>query len=227
MEHRESGVLHLQDTSSYAFSYVELAYTVLAASMSLLENNLVLHISPGTWFTSSPSSLAFGEGSRITPVFSEDLWPSRFAALNPGEGYGLLRVMEPGERPNPRNVVIYEALPNELPHVAGIITTVPQTPLSHVNLRAVQDGVPNSFIPDALDNHEIDLLVGSQVYYSVTDSGYSIRAADTEEVDAHYARVPDPPSPKHPNVTSPSPASLRSATSASRTGTRSGSKQRM
>ena len=47
--------------------------------------------------------------------------------------------------------MIYEALPNELPRVAGIISTVPQTPLSHVNLRAVQDGMPNAFIRDALD----------------------------------------------------------------------------
>ena len=64
--------------------------------------------------------------------------------------------MEPDDRPNPRDIVIYEALPNELPRVAGIISTVPQTPLSHVNLRAVQDGVPNSFIRDALDNTDID-----------------------------------------------------------------------
>ena len=55
--------------------------------------------------------------------------------------------------PHPRDIVIYEALPNELPRVAGIITTVPQTRLSHVNLRAMQDGVPNAFIRDALDRH--------------------------------------------------------------------------
>ena len=34
-------------------------------------------------------------------------------ALNPGDRYGLLRAREPDDRPHPREVVIYEALPNE------------------------------------------------------------------------------------------------------------------
>ena len=83
--------------------------------------------------------------------------------------------------------MIYETLPNELSRVAGIITTVPQTPLSHVNLRAVQDGVPNAFIRDALDDADIEDLVGGYVHYTVEESGYSIRAATRAEVDAHYA----------------------------------------
>ena len=60
-------------------------------------------------------------------MFDADVYPETdFLALNPGEGYGLLRVMEPDDRPHPRDVVIYEALPNELPRMAGIISTVPQ-----------------------------------------------------------------------------------------------------
>ena len=110
-----------------------------------------------------------------------------FLALNPGEGYGRLRVMEADERPNPRDVVIYEALPNELPRVAGIISTVPQTPLSHVNLRAVQDGIPNAFIRSALDEPAIESLLGGYVRYEVTERGWTLRAATRAEVDAHYA----------------------------------------
>ena len=90
------------------------------------------------------------------------------------------------ERPNPRDLVIYETLPNDLPRVAGIITTVPQTPLSHVNLRAVQDDIPNAFIRDALDYSDIDDLMGNHVRYTVTQSGYTLRAATKAEVDAHY-----------------------------------------
>ena len=64
--------------------------------------------------------------SRIPLVFDKDIYPeTSFLALNPGEGYGLLRVMEPKERPNPRDIVIYEALPNKLPRVAGVISAVP------------------------------------------------------------------------------------------------------
>ena len=83
--------------------------------------------------------------------------------------------------------MIYEALPNELPRVAGIISTVPQTPLSHVNLRAVQNGIPNAYIPGALDEPNIDELIGSYVRYEVQGRTYSIRRATKAEVDAHYA----------------------------------------
>ena len=42
--------------------------------------------------------------------------------------------MELDERPTARDVVLYKTLPNEMPRVAGIITEVTKTPLSHVNL---------------------------------------------------------------------------------------------
>ena len=83
-------------------------------------------------------------------------------------------------------MVIYETLPNNLPRVAGIITTVRQTPLSHVNLRAIQDGIPNAFIRDAPDNYYIEPLIGRYVRYEVSETEYSIRATTREEVDAHY-----------------------------------------
>ena len=93
--------------------------------------------------------------------------------------------------------MIYDALPNELPRVAGIITTVPQTPLSHVNLRAVQDGIPNAYIRDIRDDPALAPLLGSYVRYEVTEDGYSVRAATKEEVDDHYeASRPQPQTPE-------------------------------
>ena len=170
-----------------SFSVVARTHTLLAASMPLLEDNLVLWIRNHA-LLDTQSDLPLYEASRINLVFDEDVFAeTSYVALNPGEGYGLLRVREPDEHPHPRDVVIYEALPNELPRVAGIVSTVPQTPLSHVNLRAVQDGIPNAFIRDALDEPDIASLVGSYVRYEVTETGYSIRAATPAEVDAHYA----------------------------------------
>jgi hypothetical protein len=113
--------------------------------------------------------------------------PSGFAPLNTEVGFGLLRVMTLEERPGPRDVVIYPALPNEMPRVAGVITTVPQTPLSHVNLRAVQDNVPNAFVANALDDPAITALVGRYVKYTVTTEGFTIAPATQSEVEAHHA----------------------------------------
>ena len=181
--------LELSASSSYyySFGFAARSYTYLAASLPLLDDNLAFHI-PNSALPDIQSELPLYRESRINLLFDEDiLGETKFLELNPGEGYGLLRVMEPDDRPNPRDIVIYEALPNELPRVAGIISAVPQTPLSHVNLRAVQDGVPNSFIRDALDNTGIDDLIDSYVHYTVTEDGWTLAAATPEEVDAHYA----------------------------------------
>ena len=169
------------------FSLAALSHTLIAASMPVLEDNLAYYI-PKFALPYYQSDLPLYRESRINLLFDEDIFPeTRFLALNPGEGYGRLRVMEADERPNPRDVVIYEALPNELPRVAGIISTVPQTPLSHVNLRAVQDGIPNAFIRSALDEPAIESLLGGYVRYKVTERGWTLRAATRAEVDAHYA----------------------------------------
>ena len=169
-----------------AFSHAERSYTQLAASMRLLDDNLAVYI-PNRWLSRVQSDLQFFRASRMHLVFDEDLFSETdFQALNPGEGYGRLRALEPDERPHPRDIVLYEALPNELPRVAGIISTVPQTPLSHINLRAVQDRIPNAFIRNALDKTNITSLLDNFVRYEVTETGWELRAATKAEVDAHY-----------------------------------------
>ena len=181
-----SGVYYYEFQREPSFSLMGHSHTLLAASIPLLDDNLALYISNG-YLQYSQAELPLFRESRIPLFFDEDIHAdTSFLSLNPGEGYGLLRVMDPDERPHPRDIVIYEALPNELPRVAGIVSTVPQTPLSHVNLRAVQDGVPNAFIRGALDEDEIDDLIGSYVRYTVTETGWDIRAATRAQVDAHY-----------------------------------------
>jgi hypothetical protein len=172
--------------SSYPLSLVARTQTLLAASMPLLDDNLAYYVPPAAVDAYRDEEDRYLQ-SRIGVVLDQDIEPeSGFLALNPGEGYGLLRAMDLDERPNPRDVVIYRALPNELPRVAGIISAVPQTPLSHVNLRAVQDGAPNAFIRGAHENPAIEPLIGSWVRFAVGDQGWELRAATREEVNAHH-----------------------------------------
>ena len=134
------GVYYYTSTlnKSFPFDVETRLYTMLAASLPLIEKNLSLYI-PNQKLPTTRHIVPLLRESRIPLLFTEDVIPGgHFLALNPGEGYGRLQVLEPDDRPHPRDVVIYEALPNELPRVAGIISTVPQTPLSHVNLRAIQ-----------------------------------------------------------------------------------------
>ena len=177
-----------QPMDVFPFGHVARSYEALAASMPLLDDNLAYYPMPRRALPLYHRERALYDDSRINVVLREDILPDvPFLPLNVGEGYGFLRLMSLEERPDPRDVVIYETIPNELSRVAGLITTVPQTPLSHVNLRAVQDGVPNAFIRDALDDGDIDDLIGTYVHYSVTADGYSIRAATPAEVEAYFA----------------------------------------
>ena len=173
---------------AYSFEAVAYGYEVLAASMPLLDDNFAYYPMPARALPLYHEERALFDDSRVNVLLEEDIFPDvDFISLNKAEGYGFLRLMSLEDRPDPRDVVIYETLPNELSRVAGIITTVPQTPLSHVNLRAVQDGVPNAFIRDALDNDDIDDLIDSFVHYTVAGYGWTLRAATPAEVDAHYA----------------------------------------
>ena len=169
-----------------SFSDAVRAYALLAASAPLISNNLALYFRDDQIPFIQPELELF-HASRIPLLFRDDIYgESSFEALNPGQGYGVLRSLDPDDRPGWRDVVIYEELPNDLPRVAGVISTVPQTPLSHVNLRAVQNAIPNAYIKDALDDADIVALVDSWVYVDVGESGYTIRAATKAEVDAQF-----------------------------------------
>ena len=180
----EKGVYHYTLNHEYTSSQIERIHTLLAANLPVVDHNLAY--SPW-WTYGLPSDWVHDENPRV-PVVDDGIVfrDVSFSALNAGEGYGRLQVLEPDDRPNPRDIVLYETLPSELSRVAGIISTQPQTPLSHVNLRAKQDRIPNAFIRDALDDAEISSLVGLHVYYRVTENAFELRAATKAEVDAHY-----------------------------------------
>ena len=172
-----------------SFAAAARAYTVLAAAMPSVGDELALFVW-NSQLRSSRESLELLRESRVALVFEDDVYgETGFAALNQGVGYGVLRALDPDDRPHPRDVVVYETLPNALSRVAGVVSTVPQTPLSHVNLRAVQDGIPNAFLRDALENPDVSGLVGSYVRYEVTDRGWDLRAATPAEVEEHLASL--------------------------------------
>lgn len=132
-------------------------------------------------------------GALAVPVKEtrEILGDVRFSPLNQGVGYGVLRLID-GSDPRPptaKDVVIFSRLPNDLSHTAGVITLDPQTPLSHVNLKAKQNGTPNAYIDGADQLTDVKKLIGSMVRFEVTAQGYSIRAATPQEASAHLEKL--------------------------------------
>ena len=172
------------------FEVVQMSYELLAANMPVLQNNLVYYPMPNAALPLYYNEKDLYDSSRVAILLEEEIYSNvGYIALNIADGYGLLREMSLDDQPNSRDIVIYEALPNEMPRVGGIITTVPQTPLSHVNLRAIQDNLPNAYIHGALENETIDNLIGKYIYYRVDENGYEIREATLAEVEAHYASM--------------------------------------
>ena len=172
---------------AFPFAEIKLAHDLLVAKMPSLKNRLgycPLWGAIDIYFHEK----ALYDGAEFPVYFEDDLYANiGYLPLNQAASFGRLRILEMGERPSPRDIVICKTLPNEMPRVAGVITGVRQTPLSHVNLRAIQDKVPNAFIANAWENKEITPLIGRYVYYEVNADGFEIREATFKEVETHFS----------------------------------------
>lgn len=169
------------------FEATQRTYELLAANMPFLQNNMNHFI--GQADENSHLNLYADDfvGSRIDVVLESDVFAEiNYIPFHEAEGYGFFKHMDLSETPGSRDIVLYDALPNSLPRVGGIITSVIQTPLSHVNLRAIQDNVPNAYIEDPLAIDSIANLLGNYIYYKVENEQFEIREATLDEVNAWY-----------------------------------------
>ena len=185
----EPGVytFEFEPNDAYPFKMIQIAHDLLVANMPILKNRLGYCPLWGA-INIYVREKALYDAAEFPVYFEDDLYADiGYLPLNLAESFGLLRLMDVNDRPTPRDIVLYKTLPNEMPRVAGIITGVRQTPLSHVNLRAIQDKVPNAFITEAWKNKVIAPLIGKYVYYKVGADGFELRAATSKEVEVHFA----------------------------------------
>ncbi len=184
---------------AYAFNYtnnegkdfrtIQQTHELLAASMPFIENNMSYYITENNE-QQYQDELELMQNSRIPVVFESDVYAGLdYWGLNQTEGYGFFRKASTDIIPGAKDIMLYESLPNSLPRVAGIMTSVIQTPLSHVNLRAIQDKIPNAFIRNPLDNDTIAGLLNEYIYYKVEQSNYTIRKASVDEVNEWFDKI--------------------------------------
>ena len=179
-------VFDFQPNDAYSFEEIRAIRDALVKFMPPLNGKVAFHPLRGNMSRYESEKTKY-ENSDVAVHLDEDLYRKiSFLPLNEAESFGLLRVMGNEARPSPRDIVICRHLPNQMPRVAGVISEVRQTPLSHVNLRAVQDKVPNAYIKNALADEKIASLVGRLVAFKVTSRGYSLREATKEEVETHF-----------------------------------------
>lgn len=176
--------------NSYTFDHTRKTFELLVANMPYLKNNMRHFIGDRGEMTYQEQYINDYAGSRLEVILESELFADvDFLPFNQAEGFGFFKHMDLGDNPGSRDIVLYDALPNSLPRVGGIITSVVQTPLSHVNLRAIQDNAPNAYIRDPLLIDSIADLLDSYIYYKVEQDRYFIREASLEEVNAWYENI--------------------------------------
>ncbi len=178
-------------TDPVTFHFVETAYEMLSACLPFIDGQLAYHPAGETQRTVFAEEREAFDRSMIRTISTEELFGSKtYEALNPGVTFGRLIVADgTASSLTARDIVIFRHLPNDLTHVAGIITEVPQTPLSHVNLKARQNNTPNVYLKDASTLPEIQDMIGKYVLFEATADRYLLREATAEQVDQYLESI--------------------------------------
>jgi rifampicin phosphotransferase len=113
-----------------------------------------------------------------------------YQALNVARGIGRIHVipkLDEHVEIGYNEILVLDEVPLHLPPVAGIITSRPSTPLSHINLLAKSWGVPNAYVKNA---HEVfKQYDGWWVTFETKPGEFTIKRADNSALDEHQRRV--------------------------------------
>jgi len=182
--------LEFWPTDPVRFAQVGLAYDLISTHMPFARGKLYFHAPSETqrYLYTQEKDLYDQTGLPVIPT--EDLYANmRYSPLNPGESYGLLKIVDKAETVSVRDIVILKTLPNTLSHVSGIITETPQTPLSHINVKAKQNNTPNAYLKNASTDPNVEALVGRYVKFEVLPDGLSLTPASYEDVNAYFEAI--------------------------------------
>ncbi|MEZ6185614.1 MAG: PEP/pyruvate-binding domain-containing protein [Planctomycetota bacterium] len=177
---------------------VEVAFDQVVAGMPFASEHVYYHPAGETHERLYAEERAEFDQRQIRVLGTRELFGNvTFSALNPGVGYGRLRLMDgSGPPPTVRDVVVFQTIPNDLSHVAGVITAQPQTPLSHINLKAKQNDTPNAYVKDAATDARLQPLFGRWVKLEVDADGFEVtEISEAEAMQRLDALRPDPQTP--------------------------------
>jgi pyruvate, water dikinase len=114
-----------------------------------------------------------------------------YQPLNLGETVGRLHFVKAADLTTDfvdfRDIVVLDAVPVDISVVSGMITEQFQTPLSHVNVLALNRGTPNMGLRGATTNPDLVGLKDQWVRLKVGSENYSVTPATQAEADAWWA----------------------------------------
>lgn len=191
---REQGLYALEfwPTDPVPARLVALAFELVGAAMAFAAAKLAYHPAGDTQEALFAKDAAELQRHGVRSISTKELYANvSYVALNAGAGFGVLSSVDPtsGRPPTIRDVPVFTTLPNDLGHVAGVISATPQTPLSHINLKAKQNDTPNAYVRDALTHERIAPLLGQVVRYEVTPEDFTLAPATAQEVAAWLEQI--------------------------------------
>ena len=113
-----------------------------------------------------------------------------YQALNLAKGLGRIHIiakLDDHVEIGFNEILVLDEVPIQLPPVAGIITSQPSTPLSHINLLAKGWGIPNAYIKNAKEL--LKQYDGWWVSFETLRDKYSIRRADLNQLREYQRRL--------------------------------------
>ena len=122
------------------------------------------------------------------PIISvEEIYKNqKYQAMNTGITYGKLRkinIEDIGKVDiNSHDIIMTNGLPNDMPVVAGIITTEHQHNLSHINVLSVNRGTPNMVQTDAFYSDNFKQFENKYVMLNVSANDFEIKEVTEKEV---------------------------------------------
>ena len=142
-----------------------------------------------------PNSLRQEEESRsiagLQRVLQSDIAKEQsYQALNVASGIGRIHVitkLDEHVEIGFNEILVLDEVPLQLPPVAGVITSQPSTPLSHINLLAKGWGIPNAYIKNATTL--LKQYDGWWVTFDAKRDSYSIKRADGDQLREYQRRL--------------------------------------
>ncbi|HET6975437.1 MAG TPA: PEP/pyruvate-binding domain-containing protein [Pyrinomonadaceae bacterium] len=122
-------------------------------------------------------------------LFSDIAKEQEYQALNIAKGIGRIHIipkLDDHVEIGSNEILVLDEVPVQLPPVAGIITSQPSTPLSHINLLAKGWGVPNAYIKNAKE-----LLKQYDTYWVTFETlreNYKIKRANNDQLRDYVRR---------------------------------------
>lgn len=180
------------------YHHVAMAYNLVSRALPWMDRRLAYHPAGLTQEQRMESEAELWQTTSIDHISSGELFAdTAYSVLNPGVSFGRLVLGGGTTAVSARDIVVLPTVPADLSRVAGIITASPQTPLSHINLKAKQNKTPNCYLRDALTDPRITALAGKNVRIEVASDGLLIREATAAEVDL-YLDALRPAAPQFP-----------------------------